>query len=140
MPFKLVKSGNPAFQPRDSRGRRAAEQILAEHGETIVQTAIDLARDGDMRALQMCLDRVYPKPKERRLAFKLPPLKTMSDAVAAMTAIVQGVADGELTVGEAASLAGLVDAFRRILWDAGLEPRLARLEQIACELDTKDKK
>ena len=140
MPVKLVKNGNPAGQPRGGRGRRTAEQILAEHAEPLMRMAIDHALDGDMRMLQMCLDRLYPKVNERPLAFRLPPIATMSDTVTAMAAIVQGIADGELTIREATNLAGIVDAFRRLLCDAELETRIRRLEQIAGELDAKDKK
>ena len=55
-------------------------------------------------------------------------MKNASDALTAINHIVQAVANGELTPGEATSMAGLVDTFRRAAETEDLERRIAELE------------
>ncbi|WP_346658168.1 hypothetical protein [Bradyrhizobium sp. 138] len=46
-----------------------------------------------------------------------------------MAAIVGAVADGDLTPGEAQAISGLVQNFSKAVETAGLEARIAKLEQ-----------
>jgi len=55
-------------------------------------------------------------------------MKTVADALTAINHIVQAVAKGELTPGEATSLAGLIEAFRKVAETNDLEQRITRLE------------
>ena len=55
-------------------------------------------------------------------------MKSAGDALTAINSIVQAVAKGELTPGEATSLAGLIEAFRKVAETDDLEQRITRLE------------
>jgi len=61
--------------------------------------------------------------------FNLPPMEGAGSTAAAMGAILSGVANGDLTPGEASSLAGLVDAYRKAFETTELEARLKALEE-----------
>jgi len=61
----------------------------------------------------------------------LPDIKSSSDAVNVMRAIMSGVAGGVITPCEAASLSGLVDSFVKSLEANEFEARIDRLEQAA---------
>jgi hypothetical protein len=65
---------------------------------------------------------------ERPLVFELPPLESPSDAKRAMDAIAVGLAAGDLTESEAATLAGVVGKFIEALKVTDLEARLLALE------------
>jgi hypothetical protein len=54
-----------------------------------------------------------------------------------MAAIAQGLADGALTAAEAADLARMVQAFALTLSSADFEERLARLEEIEKERESR---
>ena len=62
------------------------------------------------------------------MRFALSALNTAADAKEALAAILKGVAEGELTPGEAAELSRLLDSFTRVLEVSEFEVRLTRLE------------
>ena len=131
-PFQKGQSGNPERpaeripqQPPPWRWRR----LLEGEGEALTQKAIELALTGDMPALRLCLDRILPPRKDSPVAFDLPEMKTLNDAVPAMGALVKAVGQGDLTPTEAAELTKMVQAFAKIIETAELEERVRKLEE-----------
>ena len=129
-PFAVGVSGNPAGRPRGARNWTtvAVEEILDGEADALARKAIELALNGDTVALRLCLERIAPARKERPSPFTLPELKTAADAVTTSAALVQAVATGELTTGQAAELGKLVEAFVRAIEATDMEGRLAELE------------
>jgi hypothetical protein len=132
MQFQKGQSGNPAGRRRGVRNRITllAEHMLEGDTEAIVRTMIDRAKDGDMAAVRLCVDRICPRVVNRPAGFELPPLARAADAPPAMAAIAQALADGDVTAAEAADLGKFVDSFVRAHVNADVEARLARLERI----------
>jgi uncharacterized protein DUF5681 len=116
-PFERGKSGNPAGRPKGSRNRTslAVEALLDGQAEAITQKVVELALTGDLTALRLCLERILPVRRERRIIFDMPPLEEPEDAAPAMAAIIAAVADGELSLRDAAELRNLVESFFRVL-------------------------
>jgi hypothetical protein len=121
--------GNPG-RPRGARHRvtLAAEALLDGEAEALTRKAIDLALAGEATALRLCLDRILPPRRERPLRFALPPMRAADDAVDAMAALVTALANAEITAGEAAELAKMVEAFVRSLESREFDRRLRFLE------------
>src|SRR3712207_3016964 len=101
---------------------------LDGEADALARKAIELALDGDTVALRLCLERIAPARKERPSPFTLPELKSAADAVTASAALVQAVAAGELTTGQAAELGKLVESFVKAIEVADVVERLERLE------------
>src|SRR5512143_4099790 len=122
--------GNPG-RPKGSRHKYllAIEALLDGEAEGLTRKAIELALAGDTVALRLCLERIAPPRKDRPVTFPLPPIQTAADGAAAMAAILQSVAAGEITPDEAETVAGLVEIHRRVVETTELEARLAQLEQ-----------
>jgi hypothetical protein len=130
-PFKEGRSGNPAGRPKGARNRATAalERILDGDAEAIRNKAVEMAKDGDPVAMRLCLDRLIPVRKDRPITFALPEIETATDLTKATRALMQGVADGEITPSEAAELSKLVDAHLKAIETADIAARLARLEE-----------
>jgi hypothetical protein len=130
MPFQKGESGNPAGRPRGARNRATilTQNLLADDAETIARKAIELAKDGDIAAIRMCMDRLAPARKDEPVVLDLPPLDTAADTVAASARIVAAVAAGDLTPSEAADLAKVIDIYVRALETRSFEERLTKLE------------
>jgi len=130
MPFEKGESGNPAGRPRGSRNRATLlmESLLADDAEAIGRKAIEMAKQGDMAAVRLCMDRLAPARKGEPVAFELPPLDKPADSVAAAAEIVAGVAAGKLTPSEGADLAKVVDVYVRAIATNAFDERLTKLE------------
>ena len=103
------------------------ESLLADDAEAIGRKAIEMAKQGDMAAIRLCMDRLAPARKGEPVAFELPPLDKPADSVAAAE-IVAGVAAGELTPSEGADLAKVVDVYVRAIATNAFDERLTKLE------------
>jgi hypothetical protein len=84
-------------------------------------------------ALKICMDRLLPPLKSRPVNFKLPTLRTTSDALSALTALVQGMSSGQLLAEEAESLTATISTFIKAVEVSMFEDRLAALEKAAAE-------
>jgi hypothetical protein len=90
---------------------------------------ITLAKEGDVAAIRMCIDRLYPRPRGRAAAFDLPPMTSAADAVSAMGGIMQAIGDGDLSAEEGAELSKVVAGFSQTFATADMERRLREVEQ-----------
>lgn len=122
--------GNPGRRPGSrNKATLAAERLLDGEADALTRKAIDLAKGGDVQALRLCLERLLPARKDRPVRFSLPQLSSAAEAASAVAAIVEAVAAGELTPGEAAELGRLIEAFTKTLEATEFEARLAALEK-----------
>jgi hypothetical protein len=124
-------SGNKAGKPRGARHKAtlAAETLLEGEAEALSRKAVELALNGDVSALRLCLDRIVPPRKDRPVCFELPVMTESKDAVTASAAIVAAVSAGELTPTEAAELCKVLDSYARTLQAVEFEARLTKLEK-----------
>jgi hypothetical protein len=129
--FKPGQSGNPKGRTKGSRNQMtlAMEALLDGESEALTRKAIDLALGGDITALRLCLDRVLPPRKDRPINFEMPAIATIEDAPAAMAAITSAVANGDITVTEAADVSRLVETYVRSVEASDLEKRLRAIEE-----------
>jgi len=87
MTFKKGESGNPEGRPFGSRNKStlAALSLIEDEGEQLTRKAVELALDGDIQALKLCMDRLAPPIKERPLeGFVLPPITDQRSVLVAL--------------------------------------------------------
>jgi len=121
--------GNPG-RPRGSKNRttRLHEELVAREGEKLIQKTVELALAGNVKCLQMCLDRLMPRRAGRPLDVTLPAVNEARDIVAAMAAITTAVNDGSLTAEEAGQLVHILNGYTKALETYDLATRIAALE------------
>ena len=121
--------GNPG-KPKGARHKvtQAVAEILEGEGEALARKAVELALEGNMKALHLCIARLLPPKKGTPITFDIPPMETTDDAVTALGAIMQAVADGEITPAEGSTVGGLIEGFLKALEMQDLERRISELE------------
>jgi len=106
----------------------AAQVLLEGQAQALTQRAIKLALAGDVVALRLCLDRLLPLARERHVTLDLPAVDSAHDVAAALARVIQATAAGKVTPGEAATLAGILQGYSRIIETAELEARVRDME------------
>ena len=96
--------------------------------EDVVRAVIAAAKQGDMTAAKIILDRIAPVRKSALVMFDLPELMTPADLPSAVAAVTKAVADGTLTPDEGASVVVILDAQRKAIELADHEVRIKALE------------
>jgi hypothetical protein len=102
--------------------------LLDGEADRLTRKAIEVALTGDVTALRLCLERIAPPRRDAPVTFALPPIQSAGDAAKAAGAVLEAVAEGELTPIEGAHVMGLVDAYRRTLEAIEFEARLTAVE------------
>jgi Family of unknown function (DUF5681) len=118
MTFQQGESGNPAGRPRGARNKSTVllQNLIEGEAEAITRKVIALAKDGDMAAIKLCMDRLAPPRRSAPIACDLPPLADRQDALSALAALVAAVSAGDVTPSEATSIARIIDQYR--WWNA----------------------
>ena len=122
-------SGNSG-RPKGARNKKtlAIESLLEGQAETLTQTAISKALEGDGLALRLCIERIAPAPKDKSVSFRLPNMKDAMDAPQAASSALAAVSEGELTPIEGTRVMELIDSYRRTLELTEIEERLQVFE------------
>ena len=105
------------------------EALLEGEAEALTRVAIEKALAGDMMALRICFDRLYPPQKGRSIQIDLPAIKQADDVVQGYEAVLAAVSDGSITPDEASTIASVLEAKRKSIETCDLENRLAALEK-----------
>jgi hypothetical protein len=121
--------GNPGRPPGSKNKRtRLLEELMENEGEEIIRKVIDVAKEGNLRALLYCMDRLIPQRRGRALEIELPPINHAQDIAPAIAAITDGLNNGKLTPEEASDLTGLLEGYGRAITTNDLAIRLEQLE------------
>jgi len=110
-------SGNPSGRPAGSRNKSTLllEQLLQSRQEELIEKTIDLALQGEPTALRLCIERLLPVLRERRVELALPEVRDMAQATAAVSTILTGIGEGQITPGEGEVLTGIVETQKRLI-------------------------
>lgn len=111
MTFSKGVSGCPSGRPKgilDKRVDRA--KLFASNADALISKVIQLALDGDVAALRICIDRISPVKKRESLDFELPDRITFTNLPEVQRLILASALDGKISPDDAASLCALVNA------------------------------
>jgi hypothetical protein len=130
--FKPGQSGNPYGRKAGSKNKvtLSMEALLEGEAEALTRTAIDKALSGDMMALRICFDRLYPPQKGRSIQIDLPEIKRTNDIVQGYAAVLAAVSNGSITPDEASTIAHVLEAKRKAIETIEIEKRISLLENL----------
>jgi hypothetical protein len=97
--FRHGVSGNPAGRPLGSRNRStlALQEFLNEHGEIVLKKAVEMASEGNEKALQLVMERLVAPVKERVVPFSLPTPFSVHDLENATFRVVDDINNGSVS-------------------------------------------
>ena len=130
--WKPGESGNPRGKPKGAINKttRLALELFEGGIKNIAEVVIKQAQDGDLTAARLVLDKLVPNARERAVELPgLPSTENPAGVAEAQAAILQAVAAGDLTPGEAATLSGIVENRRKSIETRELELRIQALEE-----------
>ena len=130
--FAKGQSGNPRGKPKGSRNKitLAVQALLEGEAEAISRKAIELAKEGDMTAIKLVLERILPPRKDAPVTFELERTTSMEAIAHAMNRILQATSEGSLTPDEARKIAALIEQQRKNIQSATLEQKLDALQAL----------
>jgi hypothetical protein len=130
--WKPGESGNPRGKPKGAINKttRLALELFEGGIKNIAEVVIKQAQDGDLTAARLVLDKLVPNARERAVELPgLPSTENPAGVAEAQAAILQAVASGDLTPGEAATLSGIVENRRKAIETQELEQRIKAIEE-----------
>lgn len=130
MVWKKGESGNPTGKPAGVRNKATVmvQSIMERGAKEITEAVVGLAKEGDLSAARLVLERLLPPAKERPISLALPITDTAGGIAEAQQAILQAVAAGDLLLGEGTALSSIVEARRKAVETLQLEQRITALE------------
>ena len=105
MTFKTGQSGNRNGRPKGSPNRRTQlAKLLEPHAEALVGKLIELALQGDVHAIRLCIDRLIPKTRREAtgIEFHENPLKLKEE-------ILRAALEGRISAQDAEKLSSLIN-------------------------------
>ena len=132
MPFKKGLSGNPNGKPKGARNRTTiiAQDLLEGEAEALVRKVVQLALDGDLTCLRICLERLVPPKKDAPIEIDLPDIRAITDIPKLFAVLTAKLREG-ITPSEARTVMDLAEGVRKSLEVAELEKRIGALEEKA---------
>lgn len=130
MTFKPGESGNPNGRPAGSKNRRSQiAKLLEPYTEELISKAVELARNGDVNALRLCVERLIPKASHEavNLNFNTAELNNIQYLMDFGREILSAVANGEITPDVAKDLSMIADSHRRLIEHGDIKLKLEEI-------------
>jgi hypothetical protein len=147
--FPKGQSGNPKGKPKGTRNRTTiiAQDLLEGEAEALVRKVVQLALDGDLTCLRICLERLVPPKKDAPIEIDLPDISAVADIPKLFSVKInwkprntlRGCAGCRptaklregITPSEARTVMDLAEGVRKSLEVVELEQRVSSLEEKA---------
>ena len=128
--FKKGSSGNPAGRPQGSRNKAtlACEQLLDGKSEQLTAKLLEMALEGNIHAMRMCMDRTVPPRKERCINLDLRPITSLQDRTLQFEDLTSAVAEGRITPSEGESISNILISQAKTLQLVEFARRLPKIK------------
>jgi len=131
MPFKPGTSGNPEGRPQGRPDRRTQlKKLLEPHAEGLISKAVELALEGDIQALKICLDRLIPKVSNEAIQLDITNnhVNQAEFLLAFGNKLIDSVSLGEISPEQGKVLSSMLESQRKLTETVELVERVIKLE------------
>lgn len=128
-PFQPGNTEGKGRPPGSRNQRTIFQEALEIDGEKIIEVIKRRAMKSNSTAMRLCMERLLPLAKASNARFRLPPVGTAAELTAAISAVTQAVAEGELSPQEGESVARVIESQRRNIEVAEFDARIRILEK-----------
>ena len=134
MGWKKGQSGNPAGRPKGTAKVAKLRSLIEADMPEVIAKVVELAKEGDMSAAKLLVDRVIPtiRPVEQPRVT----LPAGGSLVERGEAVLSAMLEGKIAPGEAQAALSALAAQARLVEVAEIEKRLAMLEERLDEQQT----
>lgn len=126
--WRKGESGNPKGRPAGSGRLAALRATIAADVPAIIASLTEKARDGDVQAARLLLERVLPPVRSLEPAAELPDLPEGASPGDFARRVLAAAAAGEVSPSQAAALMTAAAAAVRVIEGDELEARIRALE------------
>lgn len=128
--FKKGRSGNPDGRPKGALNKTTlvARMLLENELTDICKTVVQMAKEGNLQAIKIVLDRVLPPRRDLPVTIQFPSINGSQDLLAAASSVTNAVTSGEISPAEGEAIAKILDTHARVLELSEVEARLKALE------------
>ena len=131
--IKKGQSGNIKGRPKGAINRktRTLRMLFEGEAEDLIRKAIEKAKEGDIQALKLCLERILPPVKDIPINLDISEVidETASSVLAFSREVIKAVTRGEITPSEGDLIVGMLDKYGRTIEMDELDKRISSLEE-----------
>jgi hypothetical protein len=127
MKFSKGQSGNPAGRPKGRSKADKLRQAIEGEIDSIINAMVRAAREGDVSAAKLLLDRAIPPLKPTDTPIELPLGNGLVDSA---HAILRAIGNGDVTPDQGSKLLQSLGAAARVEEIAELKDRLESIERV----------
>jgi hypothetical protein len=123
--------GNPGGPGRPPLRDRAAvlDLLAAEAGPDLIDVALKEAKEGNLKAVEMMLARIWPVRRGRPVEVEAPPVRATADLLPVCADLSDAILNGDVTPEEGVAAARVVEAHRKMIVTVDHEQRIRELEE-----------
>jgi hypothetical protein len=116
--YKKGQSGNPIGKKIGTLNKRTKlAKLLEPHAEMLVNKTVELALDGDVNALRLCIERLIPKATSHQIELDINDLdlENLDSLSVVGKKIITAIASGIISPDDAGQIMVILDAQRKLI-------------------------
>ena len=128
MGWQKGHSGNPRGRPPGTGKAAELRELLEPRAPELVQKAIDMALDGDVKALQLCISRLIPELRSKDCPGTVPGLDKATTLTERARAVMAAAGAGLISPSDAQALNQSIATAAKVEEVESLKAKITELE------------
>lgn len=130
--FKKGQSGNPyGKKPGTHNKRTVLAKLLEPHAENLINKAVELALEGDVNALKLCVDRLLPRITSQPVEFDMSEfdIENIDNLSVIGKKIISAIYIGNISPEEGQRLMNILDNQRKLIEHVDMSRKLDEISE-----------